>query len=363
MTVRVYKSTDGSAPVLTGAAGSLVALLDAILVNGYGAKTAAGWTIGFTAANKRAYLQNLTGANNAAGMYLYVDDSAPGAGGAREARACGFETMSAITPTGTGQFPTAAQSTIGVGTLVIRKSTTADATARAWTCIANGQTIHLFIETGDIVGPPSLAAYPFIFGDFTSYKTGDQYAVLILGRQIENSASAASDHLQHLPYPAINNTWNLANVMFGHYIARHWTGVGGSKICGHLVDTAKLFSVNNTNISGGTGSYISGSTTVSPTHVALGYQNPVQWFPYPNGPDSSMWLSPIWLNHDSGIRGHIRGLWAPMHHLPIGHGDTYTVAGGNLNGKSMIAQGIPVINISSVNVAGQVHVETSDTWS
>ena len=41
MTVRVYKSTDGSAPVLTGQAGSLTTLLDAVLVNGYGAATAA----------------------------------------------------------------------------------------------------------------------------------------------------------------------------------------------------------------------------------------------------------------------------------------------------------------------------------
>jgi hypothetical protein len=81
MTVRVYKSSDASAPVLTGAVGSLVALLDACLVNGYGALAAAGWTKAFTAANKGAYKQNLTGSNNASGMHLYVDDSGPGAGG------------------------------------------------------------------------------------------------------------------------------------------------------------------------------------------------------------------------------------------------------------------------------------------
>jgi hypothetical protein len=34
MTVRVYRSTDASAPVLTGQVGSLTALLDAVLVNG-----------------------------------------------------------------------------------------------------------------------------------------------------------------------------------------------------------------------------------------------------------------------------------------------------------------------------------------
>jgi hypothetical protein len=147
MTVRVYRSTDASAPVLTGQVGSLIALLDAVLVNGYGALSAAGWTKSFSTTNKAAYRQNATGANNtAAPMYLYVDDTGPGAGAAREARACGFETMSAITPTGTGQFPTAALSTIGVGTVVIRKSVSADAVARPWTIVANGQTIYLFMR-------------------------------------------------------------------------------------------------------------------------------------------------------------------------------------------------------------------------
>ena len=51
----VYRSDDASAPVITGTAGDLVMALDAILVNGYGAKSAAGWTIAYTGANKRAY--------------------------------------------------------------------------------------------------------------------------------------------------------------------------------------------------------------------------------------------------------------------------------------------------------------------
>jgi hypothetical protein len=107
----------------------------------------------------------------------------PAPAAAKEARVCGFETMSAITPTGTGQFPTAAQSTVGIGTLVMRKSVTADATARPWTIVANGQTIYLFIESGDTTTP--LATTTFCFGDFKSFKTADQYAVMIIGRTVE----------------------------------------------------------------------------------------------------------------------------------------------------------------------------------
>lgn len=76
MTVTAYFSTDASAPTLTGTTGSLVALLDAILVNGYGAKAAAGWSIAYTGTSKRDYKQG-TGSN---GYYLDVDDSGPGGG-------------------------------------------------------------------------------------------------------------------------------------------------------------------------------------------------------------------------------------------------------------------------------------------
>jgi hypothetical protein len=104
---------NANAPTLTGQVGSLTAVLDAVLVNGFTGFTALGWTINQTTTNKRGYKQNLTGSNNSSGMLLYVDDTGPGAGAAKEARVCGFETMSAITPTGTGQFPTGAQATIG----------------------------------------------------------------------------------------------------------------------------------------------------------------------------------------------------------------------------------------------------------
>ena len=43
MSFTIYRSTDASPPVLNGTAGSLRALLLACLVDGYGAKAAAGW--------------------------------------------------------------------------------------------------------------------------------------------------------------------------------------------------------------------------------------------------------------------------------------------------------------------------------
>lgn len=360
MTVRIYRSSDASAPVLTGQVNSLTALLDAILVNGYGTQTAAGWSIAYTTTNKRAYQQNPTGANHTGGMFLYVDDTGPGAGGAKEARVCGFESMSAITPTGTGQFPTSSQSTIGVGTLVIRKSASADATARNWTCIANGQTIYLFIETGDIVTP--VTAMPFIFGDFKSFKSGDQYAVGIVGRVAENSASANVDPL------AMNGSmgstpYDLHNIHIGHFVARHWLGTGGSVKVGK-VTTAPSFLMYPERVS--MSGYVSDTqTTLGASYGAIGrwtYNGNGVGLPFPNGPDGSLWVSPIWINHSWAIRGYYPGLWAPLHDRPLGHNDTFTASGGNLSGKSIIAQYIPYYNTSGGSDGAEILVEYSDTW-
>jgi hypothetical protein len=237
MTVRLYRSTDVGAPVLTGQTGSLVALLDACLVNGYGSVAAAGWTKAFSATNKAAYKQNLTGSNNVLGMYLYVDDTGPGAGSSREARCCGFETMSAITPTGTGQFPTAAQIAITGGFVAIRKSATADATGRAWTLVANGQTFYLFTECGDSISP--LGAATFFFGDIKPYKSADPYAVMIMGRITENSSTGQNDPMQNVGH-ITPTSFNLNQKYFGHFMPRTWTGLGGSIQVGKTFDLMKM---------------------------------------------------------------------------------------------------------------------------
>jgi hypothetical protein len=351
MTVRVYRSTDASAPVLTGQVGSLTALLDAVLVNGYGALTAAGWTINQTTTNKRGYKQNLTGANNSSGMLLYVDDTGPGAAGAKEARLCGFETMSAITPVGTGQFPTSGQSAIGVGTVACRKSVTADATARAWTIIANGQTIYLFIESGDFTQP--LGTVSFIFGDFKSYKASDQYAVWIMGRLVENRNLGDAELLQ-----VIGGAFTLNSKYAGHYIARTWTGLGGSVTCGKTTDFGRVvgtalgpFNGDNVTTSGNSSTFTFGRI-LSTQQLAL-----------PNGPDGALVVSPVYLFHGYSFRGYLPGLWCPMHDRPLSHNDTLTVASGNLNGKSLLCQQI-VANINNnTSDVGQCLVEYSDTWT
>lgn len=360
MTVRLYRSTDVGAPVLTGQTGSLVALLDACLVNGYGALAAAGWTKAYSTVNKAAYRQNAAGANNAANpMYLYIDDTGPGAASSREARATGFETMTAIAPTGTGQFPTAAQSSVPTGACVIRKSNTADATARAWTLIANGQSLYLFTESGDCTAP--FATLTFFFGDIKSYKAGDLYAVMIMGRMVENISGQANQTFYD-PMQALggNGNYTLNSKMWGHFMARSWTALGGS------IQVSKLSDMNRV-----TGMAMSGTWSAdnvfshgnNGANITMGRINGTAQLATPNGPDGGIWLAPVYVHHNWSFRGYMPGLWCPLHDRPFQHNDTMTIASGPLTGKSLLAQIFPAWIGNNTNENGQCCVEYSDTWS
>jgi hypothetical protein len=96
--------------------------------------------------------------------------------------------------------------------------------------------------------------------------------------------------------------------------------------------------------------------------IALGYNSAgPNNFSYPNGPDGGLYLSPIWIHHSGSIRGYLKGLWAPCHDRPLNHNDTFSGT-GNMAGKSFLVQDIPAW-VQNVSQVGQVHIETSNTWS
>src|SRR5262249_23581766 len=133
MTMRIYKSTDASAPTLQGivggayssgwADGSLLQLLRKVLVTGYGSKTAAGWWQTFQGTSEGVFQQGA-----GCSFYLHVLDDGSMTAGAREANMYGSENQTAIS-TSTAKFPTTSQVTNGI---LFRKSDTADTTVRQW---------------------------------------------------------------------------------------------------------------------------------------------------------------------------------------------------------------------------------------
>lgn len=100
MTVRVYQSTDVGAPVLgTTSDGSLITILRACLVDGYGSRTPQGWTMPFSdLPNKLACFQSVSG------DIIRVDDNID----YRWATVSGFKTMTDVN-TGTEEYPNSVQ--------------------------------------------------------------------------------------------------------------------------------------------------------------------------------------------------------------------------------------------------------------
>lgn len=182
MAFTVYRSTDTGAPSLSGTNGSLVALLKACLVDGYGAKAAAGWTEEYAGANKSAFRQGA-----GCGYYLRVQDDGPGAGGALEARVVGYRTMTSV-DNGSNAFPLTTQMANG---LFVRKSATADATTRQWFVFADSKTAHIMIFTGDTSG----VCFAWSFGDFVPFYRSSDGHCMIAGRTLENSASGVYECL------------------------------------------------------------------------------------------------------------------------------------------------------------------------
>lgn len=314
MAFTTYRSGDASAPVLSGTNGTLVTVLDAILVNGYGAKAAAGWTKAFSGTSKAAYRP---GAANR--FYLRVQDDGPGAGAAKEARITGYEVMTDV-DNGTGVFPTATQGIAGTTACqVARKSASADSTARTWIAIADDRTLYFFVLTGD----NATTYQAFGFGDFYSLIANDGFRTFLVGRNAENSASASSDRLDSLA-TSLSGQSNF-------YVARAFTGVGGSLHAGKHGDSAK---------SGGSG-------------VLNGI------IPYTNPTDGGLYLAPVWI-HDpttvptGSIRGRLRGIWHFCHAITA-VSDLDTVSGiGTLVGRSFLF-------IKQSGNAGLYAIETSNT--
>lgn len=280
----VYKSTDASAPVLTGQVGSLTGLLDACLINGYGSKAAAGWTKPFSGTNTAVYLPS-------AGHYLDVNDNGAGAAGAQEATVRGYESMTAVA-TGTNPFPTVAQ--IAAPGLFIRKSAAASALARAWVLFADSTTFHLFVSAGDTTG----RYQPFSFGRFYSFKNTDTYRSIIMA----HGASGTS----------ILGGLNLASLV----------GASTSSVTGVFLPRGQA----------GTGTSVQGGLFGVGTSL---YGTPMNG---PNLSDNLVYINRLFVTDATGaagLRGYLRGVYQIVTGLGLNDGDTFT-GSGDFAGRTFV---------------------------
>jgi hypothetical protein len=311
-----YKSSDASAPALTGQAGSLIALLDAILVTGYGGKPGAGWSKAFSGTNKAAYRMG----SGRSRMYARIDDTGPGGQGVREARINAYESMSDV-DTGVNNIVG------GGGFLVVRKSSSIDAVARNWFAVADDRTFIL-IQSWD-----NSASYSgTYFGEFYSFMPNDDYGVMLIARFTENNTfyTQTTEALG-----LVTGSMSFGGYS-GHYVARDPTTLVKQ------VSADKVIGMSG----GGNQSLPNGP------------------FYFPNIADGSLIMAPFYIrpSETAGtlLRGRLRGMWSPMHGLLTGLtiGDTFS-GSDDLAGKSFAWVGYA--SGGSISNGGYFVIETSDT--
>lgn len=321
----LYQASDAGAPSLSGQAGSLLEVLDACLVTGYGAKPAAGWTIAFTDGDKRVYRP---GPSAKSRKFVRVNDTASLPGGARETGIRGFDSMTDI-DTGVHPFPDNSQVSLSENSLVIRKSASSSAVARFWRVFADDRTAILFLDHDSSSPPAYLSAY---IGEYFSYLPNDTHGFCLIARQHENDTMVARENLPSSVASQATPTGNLLSSWPGQYLAGSVTGMASS--------------VGFSKVGGVFGRFASLNNLGSSFHDVLGGVASL-----PNPTDGSILLAPFLMTtSESGqncLRGHLRGIYQ-FCHVASGVNDGDTFAGtGDLAGRSfMLCKRVYTRNVS-----------------
>ena len=210
MSWTIYRSTDNSAPGLTGQPGKLVDVLRACLVTGYGTglnlKVAAGWQEVFTDTNRAVFRP---GAGASSRQYYRVGHNSED-GDASICRLQGFESMS--TPdVGAGAFPS-------LQPVYPRASAANNSTARAWTVAADDRTCILFIANG-AGGFPTRWQTTY-FGEIYSYVPGDAHSGCVIGGWDGGGDTCP------ITLKKGNTAWD--NALPSAFIARNYDGAPGA---------------------------------------------------------------------------------------------------------------------------------------
>lgn len=178
MAVYIFDQNTPGAPTMTATAGSLITLLDFILV------AQLGWTKPFSDTNKAVYRQP-PGSNE---LYLRVVDSGTAQS---SSRARGYEAMTDI-DTGTGPFPTVAQES-GDGVTFAKP---VSAGGYRWYCVSDGKIFYLGVSNST---SSSDQVDTNVFGDFHSFVPGDQYNTVLVSPNYSYEVNGGSHYVAR-PY-------------------------------------------------------------------------------------------------------------------------------------------------------------------
>ncbi len=315
MAVTLYSWDDANAPALVNnaAAGSLLDILDACLVDGYTGKTAAGWTKPYAnAANVGCYRNATTGGGT--GTYYRIDDT-----GEQYSRIIGYESMTDLN-TGDFAFPTEAQIPGGLYVRKLHQTPFTNINNNGkWHVVADEHSAHVFLHISTY---STSFSYYFFIGDIISFAAADAYKGYIIADT--GTSSSYSNTMSQVGANTISQ---------GHYIARDVTGLQQS-------------------ISSG----MQGNLGICDGYLGYGGSSIHE---FPNPVDGNLVITNVFItqNTPQAVRGMIPGLKAPCHRKPFTHLMQHT-GDGDLAGKTFL-----VMNTGySTNSPAQVMVEITDTW-
>jgi len=327
----IYTSADVYGPgFVNGLTGSLLTVLDACLVNGYGSgssyyKPAAGWTKQFANSASIGCYKPASGSQ----CTMLVNDVGQQAFTGRDALVVGWKLLANLSSsilvssqslgTGWGQFPLPAQSLVS-GSVVWKKSNTADNVGRNWIIAADAYTMYMWIADAVTAGQYS----QYGFGDFYSLAgTSDNNRCFIIGRGIIASVTVIGtdmgDCISLGPWFTPIAT-QLTIGFAGHYLAGPMSGFGGS---------VRFTKKGDSTISSG------GNQGGTPNVIFAAQAGIIS---APNPTDNKYHLSPIWVVEEisSALRGKLRGYYQVMH-LVAGFTDGQTINGsGDFAGRTFL---------------------------
>lgn len=205
-----------------------------------------------------------------------------------------------MTDVSTGFGATPLESQI-VGGLYWPKSGVANATSRNWTLVGDGRGIYL------AVAPAGSDRYTLLYaGDIASLKSGDAYGYLLTGNQADQTNSGLA------PDGCLGYSHRSARA--GAYLVRAHTGLGQSLVTQRI------------------GAHHNGSAADCYAGTA-GYA----WGIYPNGPNNGLITAPLEL-FAFGLRGALPGLLHPVQDCGTAFASGATVDGTNdLAGRRLMA--------------------------
>lgn len=393
MSVKVYHSTQVGAPVLTGQAGALLAILDACLVNGFGAQTATSvvvsggvCTVTLPSAHgldntSTVLLSGITGTLStlngerqvdsvpSATSYTFLTSAANGTAtgtitstipSAGWAKTLSGTNLAAYQPTDVSSTKmimrvddtttTSAKVTgweslsnvttpIGLGKfptdaqvsggLFMGKSATADATARPWTIVVNERTLFWLPQSGTGTG---LVRQGIVFGDFSPTRAGDAYACILWGHIADQANGSAINPGCWISEPA-HTTMSYA------WSPRSFTQLGSS------VQLAL------------------GQVYHSTTAVTWPGAFQQHYF-YPNVADGSLLLTKYRINHSNVLRGYLPGVYtSPFYICDSFSNKDLLVGTGEVVGRKLMFMRVGNPAAASGGSYGAVFFDITGPWS